>query len=122
MPPQSEDDFVAAVRACKEGLLVDALLNDWVLVDYGHGRLHIKVKNSEKKHLLPALRTVVAQICGASWQVIVTEDSKAMPPTLAERYQQEALDQREALKTDPLLCQALDVFNNCLLTQVLPHD
>jgi hypothetical protein len=64
----------------------------------------------------------VAQICGESWQVIVTEDTAETAPTLAERYHQESLDQRERLKQDPFLHQALDIFNNCLLTQVLPND
>ncbi len=113
---------MAAVRVCKEGLLADALLNDWVVTGYGDGRLDIRLKNDKQKTLLPNLRSVVAQICGESWQVIVTEDTAETAPTLAERYHQESLDQRERLKQDPFLHQALDIFNNCLLTQVLPND
>jgi hypothetical protein len=113
---------VAAVQASKEGLLADALLNDWVVTDYAQGRLVLRLNNSKQKHLLPTLRAVVAQICGESWQVIVTEDTAETAPTLAERYHQDSLDQKESLKEDPFLRQALAIFNNCLLTQVLPHD
>lgn len=121
--PPTIDAFVAAVRASKEVLLADALINDWVVTDYAEGRLHITLKNGKQKALLPTLRAVVAKICGNSWQVVVTETTKTdTPPTLASRYHQESLDQKESLKADPLLRQALDVFNNCLLTQVLPHD
>jgi hypothetical protein len=122
LPPQTLDAFVAAVRACKEGLLADALLNDWVVTDYAQGRLVLNLNNSKQKTLLPSLRTVLAQICGEDWQVIVTEDTAETAPTLAERYHQESLDQRERLKQDPFLHQAIDMFNNCLLTQVLPND
>ena len=111
-----------AVRACKEGLLADALLNDWVVTDYGQGRLHVHLKNDNQKHLLPTLRAVVAQICGKDWQVILNEDNPETVPTLAERYHQESLDQRENLKEDPFLRQALDIFKDCLLIQVLPND
>jgi hypothetical protein len=122
LPPQTLDAFVAAVQASKEGLLADALLNDWVVTDYAQGRLVLSLNNSKQKHLLPTLRAVVAQICGESWQVIVTEDTAETAPTLAERYHQDSLDQKESLKEDPFLRQALAIFNNCLLTQVLPHD
>ena len=113
---------MAAVQASKEGLLADALLNDWVVTDYAQGRLVLSLNNSKQKHLLPTLRAVVAQICGEGWQIIVTEDTAETAPTLAERYHQESLDQRERLKQDPFLHQAIDMFNNCLLTQVLPND
>jgi hypothetical protein len=122
LPPQTLDAFVAAVRACKEGLLADALLNDWVVTGYGEGRLDIRLKNDKQKTLLPSLRAVVAQICGEGWQVGVSEDNPESTPTLAQRYHQESLDQREHLKQDPFLRQAIDMFNNCLLTQVLPND
>ncbi len=122
LSPQTLDAFVIAVQTSKEGLLADALLNDWVVTDYGQGRLALRLNNSKQKHLLPTLRAIVAQICGEGWQVIVTEDTAETAPTLADRYQQEALDQKEVLKDDPFLRQALSIFNNCLLTQVLPHD
>ena len=116
------DAFLTAVRDRKEGLLADALLNDWVITDYGQGKMGVSLKNTKQKSLLPTLRSLVAQICGPEWEVIVTEDTVEAAPTLAQRYQHQAQDQREDLKNDPLLGQALDIFNNCVLTEVLPHD
>ncbi|WP_422368890.1 DNA polymerase III subunit gamma/tau [Pelagibius sp.] len=106
--PKSFAEAVALVRAQRETILANHLMDDVNLVRFEPGRIEICVRNAAPPNLASRFAAVLEQACDSRW--IISISQKPGATTLREQEREEEAGKRAAVMQHPLVKSALEVF------------
>ncbi len=106
--PQSFAAAVALVRAQRETILANHLMDDVNLVRFEPGRIEICVSEAAPANLASRFAAVLEQACDSRWIISISQEPGEA--TLREQERGEEAGKRAAVMQHPLVKSALEVF------------
>lgn len=106
--PQSFADAVALVRAQRETMLANHLMDDVHLVRFEPGRIEICVRDAAPPNLASRFAAVLEQACDSRWIISISQEPGES--TLREQEREAEAGKRAAVMQHPLVKSALEVF------------
>ena len=106
--PQSFAEAVALVRAQRETILANHLMDDVNLVRFEPGRIEICVSDAAPPNLASRFAAVLEQACDSRWIISISQEPGES--TLREQEREEEAGKRAAVMQHPLVKSALEVF------------
>ncbi|NIA71296.1 DNA polymerase III subunit gamma/tau [Pelagibius litoralis] len=106
--PESFAAAVALVRAQRETILANHLMEDVHLVRFEPGRIEICVHDAAPPNLASRFAAALEKACDSRWIISISQEPGET--TLREQEREEEAGKRAAVLEDPLVKSALEVF------------